>query len=182
MADSYQQTKLDQELIAGLRRGEKAYVDLWFATYQDKLQKYILTKIANEKDVEELVQETFMNCLRHLPLFRGDSSVWTWMSGIARHEVADYYRKKYAKQAIKTLPIGELILASKLDDAHETAELVRSVLAKMSQQSVELLLAKYVDGKKVKQIALEWGRSVKAIESDLFRAREEFRTYWYSFS
>jgi DNA-directed RNA polymerase specialized sigma24 family protein len=63
-------------------------------------------------------------------------------------------------------------------DAASSAELVTVVLKRMIKKNRELLLKKYVDCKKVKEIALETGASVKAVESDLFRARREFKTLW----
>ena len=48
----------------------------------------------------------------------------------------------------------------------------------MGSQSQELLMKKYVDKKRVKELAQEFGRSEKAIESELFRARKEFRLLW----
>jgi DNA-directed RNA polymerase specialized sigma24 family protein len=51
----------------------------------------------------------------------------------------------------------------------------------MSQRSAELLQSKYIDHKKVGQIADEFGKSVKAIESELFRARQEFKLLWVQY-
>jgi RNA polymerase sigma factor (sigma-70 family) len=173
--------RADQLLIADLRTGDSRAVELWFQQYHDRLLRYVAKRVATTKDAEELVQETFMNCLKHLPLFRGGSSVWTWMCSIAKHEIADYFRKKYAKRALKTFPLGELLVASPHQDAHETATAVKKVLASMSQRSAELLQSKYIDHKKVAQIAEELGKSVKAIESDLFRARQEFKLLWVQY-
>lgn len=171
----------DQLLIADLRTGDSRAVELWFQQYHDRLFRYVVKRVTVAKDAEELVQETFMNCLKHLPLFRGGSSVWTWMCSIAKHEVADYFRKKYAKRALQTFPLGELLVAAPVQDAHETAIAVKKVLATMSQRSAELLQSKYVDHKKVSQIAADFGKSVKAIESELFRARQEFKVLWVQY-
>jgi RNA polymerase sigma-70 factor (ECF subfamily) len=168
----------DQQLLADLRTGDSRAVALWFQEYHDRLLKYVVSRISIEKDAEELVQETFMNCLKHLPLFRGNASIWTWMCGIAKHEIADYFRKKYAKKALKTLPIGEMLLADSPMSAPHQVEVVQKILSHMNQGYGELLLKKYLDKKKVTEIATEVGRSVKAIESDLFRARQEFKVLW----
>ncbi len=162
-------------LLADLRAGQPKAVQLWFKKFHAPVLNLIKTRISNDKDAEELTQEVFLNCLKHLPLFRGDSSILTWMTGVARHEVADYYRKKYAKKAISYLPLSELVIGHPIADAHETSEKVKHVFAQLNEESRELLLLKYIDGKKVKDIADEVGRSVKAVESDLFRAREEFK-------
>lgn len=168
----------DANLLADLRTGDPQAVKVWHDQYYHRVLQYISSRVKTDKDAEELTQETFMNCLRHLPLFRGNSSVWTWMCSIAKHEIADYFRKKYAKKTIQTLPLGDRVLAAEPKDAHFVASEVKAVLKKMGGYSAELLKAKYVDKKKVKEIAKEFGKSVKAIESELFRAREEFRVLW----
>src|SRR3989344_1118054 len=107
--------KIDAVLLARLKSGDSPAVNEWFRAYHDRLLAFVSQKIDNAHDAEELVQETFVNCLKHLPLFRGESSIWTWMCGIAQHEVADFYRKKYAKKALKLLPLGEWLGKEWLD-------------------------------------------------------------------
>jgi DNA-directed RNA polymerase specialized sigma24 family protein len=100
------------------------------------------------------------------------------MQSVLRHEIADYYRKRYAKKFIQTIPLSDFLLEQNYRDAASSAELVSLVLKRMVQKNRELLLKKYVDCKRVKEIALEMGNTVKAVESDLFRAREEFKSLW----
>jgi RNA polymerase sigma-70 factor (ECF subfamily) len=168
----------EHELLCALKVGDSAAVREWFSGYKPALERMISVKVAVLADVDEIVQQTFLNSLRQLPLFRGEASLKTWMYSIARHEVADYYRKKYAKKALQTLPLSDLLLSVPIDDAQATSQKVTEVLEKMSDRSRELLLQKYVDGKQVMAIAAEFGKSVKAIESELFRARGEFRVLW----
>ena len=170
-----QQTRQDVELLAKLKAGDAKAVRQWFSSYHDRLLKLIQQRVSSEKDAEELVQDTFLGCLKHLPLFRGESSIWTWMARIAHHEVADYYRKRYAKKFLHLLPLSELFAVEPIADSHEISQKVRQVLSRMASEEREILQMKYVDKKKVKQIAREMGRTVKSVESILFRARVEFR-------
>ncbi|MBU0974792.1 RNA polymerase sigma factor [Patescibacteria group bacterium] len=165
-------------LLTKLKQGDPRAVSYWFKTYKNRLLMVVIGKISNEQDSEEIVQQTFLNCLRHLPLFRGKSSIWTWMNSIARHEVADYFRKKYAKKALRTTHLSDLLMIDDVDDSEEISQKVRVVLKKMKSQYGELLMLKYVDGKKVTDIAKEMKKSIKSVESDLFRARKEFRSLW----
>jgi len=48
----------------------------------------------------------------------------------------------------------------------------------MKKEYRELLLLKYIDKMRVKEISILLDRTVKSIESDLFRAREEFRVIY----
>lgn len=168
----------EKELLKRLKTGDEQAVAEWFELFNARLLAVVEAKVSNRKDAEEIVQQTFLNCLKHLPLFLGKSSIWTWMNSIARHEVADYFRKKYAKKAIKTIPLSEFIPLHSISDSDDMSEKVQRVLAKMSSEYKELLLLKYADGKKVVTIAKELNRTVKAVESDLFRARSEFKVLW----
>lgn len=165
----------DHALLSDLKLGEEKAVEVWYQRFRPMVKKYLLTKLDQKSDVEELTQQTFLHCLKHLPLFRGESSIKTWMLRIAQHEVADFYRKKYAKKALTILPLHEVLLTAEISDAHETSVLVKKVLAELSQHYRELLLLKYVDNKTVKEIAELIGKSIKSVESDLFRARREFQ-------
>lgn len=168
----------DTELIAQLKTGDESAVKTWFDLYFIRLLRIVEVKVSNKKDAEEITQQTFLNCLKHLPLFLGKSSIWTWMNSIARHEISDYFRKKYAKKALKTIPLSELIPINQISDSDEVSQKVRQVLSHMRADYSELLLLKYADEKKVSVIAKELGKSSKSIESDLFRARKEFKELW----
>jgi RNA polymerase sigma-70 factor, ECF subfamily len=165
-------------LIEALKSGNEQAVEYWFKKYRPKLNKIALAKLPSANQAAEIVQETFISCLQTLNLFQGKSSLFTWMQSVMRHEIADFYRKRYAKKFIKTIPLSEVLLEQHYKDAATTAELVSLVLKKMARKNRELLLKKYVDCKKVKEIAQEMGNSNKAIESELFRARQEFKTLW----
>jgi RNA polymerase sigma-70 factor, ECF subfamily len=181
----------ERKLLKKLKEGDPKAVRFWFEQYHQRLLSLVVTKVSNYNDAEEIVQQTFLNCLKHLPLFMGKSTIWTWMNSVAKHEVADYFRKKYAKKALKTIPFSDIFMIEGLTDSSGVSNEVRSrvkrVLLTLEQNHSsdkynkgykELLLLKYVDGKKVKTIAKELGRSVKSIESDLFRARKMFREIW----
>ncbi len=186
------------QLITGLKKGDDRAIKVWFNVFYGELMSVALVKIKSKKDAKDVVQETFINCLKQLPLFEQRSSLKTWMISILRHEIADFYRKKYAKKAIKTLPLSQVLLGEayffsadqaadahqmtrihQISDTHQVAQQVKQqvkqVLSKMMPAKKELLLMKYVDKKRVKQIAQELGRTLKSVESDLFRARKIFR-------
>ncbi|MBP7700872.1 RNA polymerase sigma factor [Candidatus Woesebacteria bacterium] len=168
----------EKTLISKLKKGNPKAVNYWFNTYNGRLLTVVLSKVSDKQDAEEIVQQTFLNCLKHLPLFMARSSIWTWMNSIAHHEIADYFRKKYAKKALKTTHLSELLMIENISDSAEISQKVSAVINKMKNYYGELLMLKYVDGKKVSAIAKELGRSIKSVESDLFRARNEFRTIW----
>ena len=161
--------------LQALRSGDSRAVKVWYQTYASRLIRYVQRKISDRKDVEEIVQDTFMSCMESLPLYQEKSSLWTWMCSVANHEVADALRKKYAKKVLSALPFAEHLLPPAMVDMHGLSHAVRIVLQKMSAREREVLLLKYVDRKSVGDIARILGKSVKSAESVLFRARKSFR-------
>ncbi|MDR0462979.1 MAG: RNA polymerase sigma factor [Pseudomonadales bacterium] len=165
----------ETSLIADLKTGQERAVLWWYNHYSKRLQAFIFSKISKELDVEEITQEVFMKALQNLANFSGRSSLWTWMCAIAKHEIADYYRKIYAKKVLALLPLTENLLTCKIDDADELAEKIEQVWQQVGVCNRELLLQKYIDKRKVAEIARDRGKTSKAIESELWRAREEFK-------
>jgi RNA polymerase sigma-70 factor (ECF subfamily) len=165
----------EMQLVELLKLGDRDAVEYWFNHFHKKILRFIQSRVENSQDAEEMTQQTFLNCLKNLSLYNGSASLWTWMSAIAKHEVADFYRKMYAKKAIQTTALSHLLLSSPVEDSHEVSARVLVALKKMNEYSRELLLKKYVDSQKVAQIATELGKTVKSVESELFRAREQFR-------
>lgn len=160
--------------ISLLLLGDEREILRWYREYELLVTKYISTKVGNKEDVQELAQNIFLTCLESLPLFQQKSSLWTWMCSIIRHEIADYYRKKYAKRVLQCIPFMDAWLPDQIADMHDVSSVVLSVLRKLSHTDRELLQLKYVDGLSVKHIATQLQMSIKSIESKLFRARKAF--------
>lgn len=167
----------DNQLLLKLRTGDERAVAEWYQSYELRLKRYIMRRIDETQDAEELLQEVFINCLRNLAYFKGKSSLYTWMCSIANHEIADFFRKRYAKKFIHTLPLADYFFSEevKIENAHALAERMEAAFSKIGQATKELLLLKYVDRKTVSDIAIKHGKTKKAIESDLFRARQAFK-------
>lgn len=61
---------------------------------------FLLTKTQNPDIAEELTQETFYQALKKLNTFRENSSVSTWLCGIAKNLWFDFLRKQKKQLAI----------------------------------------------------------------------------------
>lgn len=162
-------------LVTDLKMGVPEAVEVWYKQYHDTILRFVQQKLNSREDAEEITREIFVNALRQLPLFRQDSSLKTWMLRIAAHEIADYYRRRYAKKFIHALPLSHLLFTEDPQGMHETSQLVIQTLNSLRADYREVLLMKYVDNISVRDMAHVLQRSLKSVESDLFRARKEFR-------
>lgn len=169
------QKETELRLINQVKSGSQKAVKAWYEQYQSSIRRYIASKISSENDIDELVQDTFLSALKSISFLRGDSTITTWMIGIARHEVADFYRKKYAKKALQILSLDELIPDGTVCNADETDEKVMQTLLHLTQEHRNLLLLKYSEGYSIKEIAQICNKTVKSVEAELYRARQAFK-------
>lgn len=68
---------------------------------------FLLAKTADSMLAEELTQETFYQAVKSIGSFKGESSVPTWLIGIANNVLKGYFRKQ-KRQAEDALPDTEI--------------------------------------------------------------------------
>lgn len=73
----------------------------WLDAYGDALYKFAHFRVNNTAMAEDLVQETFLAAIKAKDRFSGRSSVKTWLTGILKNKIVDYYRKKNRTQSMQ---------------------------------------------------------------------------------
>src|SRR6266851_5833388 len=85
----------EQGLVAGVLRKDRKASAEFVARYSDAVYSYVRHRLSPRTDlVDDLVQDVFLSAWESLSSFRGDSPVRSWLMGIARHRVEDYYRSR----------------------------------------------------------------------------------------
>jgi RNA polymerase sigma-70 factor, ECF subfamily len=171
----------EKKLVKNIIAGNKKAIRLFYKTHKSRLFKHILKKVSNKKDAEEILQDVFMSALDSLPVFRFDSSLYTWVQTIARHEIADFYRKKKIKTLVfSRFPFIKKIVSQALSPelALQEKEIKQKIMAtfkSISEGYSQILRLKYIEGKSYLEIAEILNKSPKAVESQLSRARLAFQ-------
>ena len=165
----------EEQLIHRLMVGEAGALREFYREQAPRLLKWLSSRVKNDEDAQELVHDTFLHLIDSLPVFRSRSSLTTYLYGIAKHEVADYWRKKYAKKAILTVPLVDQIYTERVYSAKKTAARVEQAYRQLLPQERWMLVWKYEEARSVAEIARRLGISLKAAESRLFRARLAFQ-------
>ena len=80
---------------AKLRRRPKSPADpaRWVDEYGDYLFKYAVIRLRDPAKAEDTVQETFLAALKGASKFSGKSAEKSWLTGILKNKIYDYYRK-----------------------------------------------------------------------------------------
>jgi RNA polymerase sigma-70 factor (ECF subfamily) len=166
-----------------LRKDRKATAE-FVSMCADWVYPYVRYRILPGRDVvEDLMQEVLLSAWQSLPNFRGESSLRQWILAIARHKVEDFYRKRLRDIEIPPDDSASLepavlpIIEEKLD-AVTRRQRIDQVLAAMPEPYRVALLWRYRDDRSTREMAQLTGKSEKAIERLLARARENFRKRW----
>jgi RNA polymerase sigma-70 factor (ECF subfamily) len=82
---------------------------LWLNDYGDSLYHYALLRVRCEATAEELVQDTLLAGLQSLSSFNEQSTIKTWLFGIMKYKVLDYFRHQYIEtQSLESYDVDEL--------------------------------------------------------------------------
>jgi RNA polymerase sigma-70 factor (ECF subfamily) len=65
----------------------------WVDDHGDVLYRFALLRVEDPHVAEDLVQETFISGIQGLDRFKGGSAIRTWLVGILKHKIIDYFRK-----------------------------------------------------------------------------------------
>ena len=84
----------EQLPVQEARAGDAAAWDVLFQRYQLPLYVYIFELVRDEQTSLDLVQETFINAVRHLGSLRDDDKFGGWLFGIAHQKCIQSWRKK----------------------------------------------------------------------------------------
>ena len=174
----------DSELVAAVLRKDRKATAEFVSRFGGAVHAYLVRRLMPKQDlVEDLFQQVFLEAWQGLESFRGQSAVKTWLLGIARHKVQDYYRKRlrefqFDEDAPEQADGEDLTLSLEQDEA---ARGVWQVLALVDESARIRLLWRYWEGWSAESMASETGKSVKAVERALARAREQFWQRWYTY-
>src|SRR5262245_32717573 len=73
---------------------DEASFRAWYDAMLPRVYAFIASRCGGPGQLaEELTQQTFVEATRRRGTFDGRSEVTTWMCGIARHKLADHYRR-----------------------------------------------------------------------------------------
>ena len=140
-----------------------------YTEYHDKVYAYLVSKLCNREDAEDLCSEVFLKVYSHLDEFDGaQASVSTWIYSITRNTLYDHFRTNHASAELdddspEELPTPEDKLCS-----DETLEELAAALMTLRKNERDLILLYYYGGHSLKETADKIGISysyAKALHS-----------------
>lgn len=164
--------------LAGAFASEAAF-RVFYERALPRVYGYLFTRCGGDRAAaEDLTQLTFAAAIRERRSYDGRSDPIVWLTGIARHKLADHFRtrdreeRRWLRLVVREVAVDRELAAWR--DVDEREALVRA-LARLPALQRAVLVLHYADGLPVREVAQAIGRSESAAESLLARAREALR-------
>ena len=169
---------LDDEaaLIAACVRGDGNAQRTLFRREYNRVFRTISRIIGAHRDVDDLLQETFVIVFRALPTFRKEARLATWIDRIAVRVVFHHLRGK-KPHMVSFDAIGDIDdRANRVDeraDAREGLRRLYAVLAELTPDARAAYALYAIDGRSIAEVAALTGTSAIAAKVRIWRARRE---------
>ena len=156
--------------------GDRAAQRELFAGQKTSVHHTLFRILGNNRDLEDLVQDAFLEIFRALSSFRGDSTLTRWCQTIATRTA--YLAISRRKPPSIDLALVEELVASDAN-THRTAQMreaARRLYAAMeridAKQRIAFALA-VIDGLSLAEVAQLTESSVVAVKTRVWRARKD---------
>jgi RNA polymerase sigma factor (sigma-70 family) len=166
------ETALEKRFAAG----EASAFEEVVALYQLKVARLAHRLLGWRADVDDLVQEVFLTALTKASAFRGEASLWTWLTIITLNHCRSHLRRQAVIRRLKTALLG--LPKARADQRPldgETSLQVRLAVAALATRDREVVVLFYLEQRRTSEIAELLGISTNAVDVRLHRARQKLK-------
>lgn len=152
-------------------------VEEWYRLYGLDVFNYLVYRMGT-RDVDDLVQETFIRALQGVHHFNGDASPKTWLISIARNVANGFYRKR--RKSISSEPLFDMASTERpiedLIDSMDAKRVVERCLGTLRPSYAEVVILRGILELSVSETAQALGWSESKVKVTWHRALKKFRT------
>jgi RNA polymerase sigma factor (sigma-70 family) len=174
-----------QRLVAGSQSALNALMN----RHAERLFHYLVRCLQNEEDAADVAQETFVRVYQNRAGFDPKRKFSTWLYSIASNLVKDCYRWRTRHPQVSIDAENDATGGSygeampqegpsprELVQALERSEAVRQAIAALPEELRQPLILFEYEERSQAEIAAILGCTSKAIETRIYRARQQLRT------
>jgi len=170
----------DQELLEGLRRASEPHFNELYARYFQRIYNFVQGRIRNHADTEEIVQETFTAVFRSVERYRGQSSLLSWVYGVAKNTLNNHLRRARARdekieraEPELARPPSSLASCTPEEQLHlrRYAAEIHARLESVADWQAEAFVMRHLHDLSIGEICERTQRTSDAVRSSLYRIK-----------
>lgn len=163
----------DKQLLLAWRQGDLSAGQALFLRHYDSIERFFINKVSAE--CGDLVQQTFIKCVESKEQIRDDSKFRSWLFGVARNVLREYYRQKSKGRPhvdLDELSVADLAPgASTLLSAHRVQKLLLQALRQIPLKYQILLELHYWERMSIADMAEVLDLPHGTVKSRMYAAR-----------
>jgi RNA polymerase sigma-70 factor (ECF subfamily) len=155
----------------------RAQFEALYQRYANQVYRYLLARVGNTHDAQELTSETFIAAFEGLEHYQEQGKAAAWLIRIAKHKAVDHFRaqsKTVSLDAVAELshpaPLPDETIATRLQ-----WEQVSRALRALSPDRAEALTLRVLAGLSVAEVAAVMGKNEAAVRMLVSRALHDLR-------
>lgn len=180
----------EKEIISRLKKNDEKAFQILVDLFSKKVYNSCIGMLQNTEDAEDVSQEIFITIHTNIHLFKEESSLSTWIYRISINKCLEFIRKKNRKKRsgiFKSIfsSDGEKAIENHSDFSHpgiqlenqERAKILFEAIDKLSEQQRTAYILHKIDQVSYNEIAEIMELSLSAVESLLFRAKQNLKKH-----
>ena len=178
----------DAEIVKRVRAGDRALFEILMRRHNQRIYRAARAVVKDERDVEDVMQQAYINAFTHLHQFEERSQFSTWLTRIALNEAFGRSRKMRLFESMAEMPAdfddrGELMdtIASTQPDperqayAHELHRVLEEAVDTLPETYRTVFMLRDVEGLSTSETGEGLGLGEEAVKTRLHRARAMIR-------
>ncbi len=163
----------DEAIVQRVLSGERALYEILVRRHNQRLYRAARAILRNESEVEDVMQEAYVQAFAHLAQFRAEARFSTWLTRIAVHEALA--RKRRAQRQTEVEEPVVVITPEQQAGSRELAKLLERAIDTLPDNFREVLMLRTVEDMSVADTAAVLDIPEDTVKTRLFRARNLLR-------
>ena len=170
----------DEDIVEGILAGGKELFAVLVDRYQRPVYNLMYRYSRNAEEAADLTQEVFVRSFDRLKTFRAGNSFFPWLYGLAVNQANDWSRSR-ARQRVGLDAYGEHLRQETAADrqnameSRETGQRIAQALARLSEETRELLIFRYRHERSIREAAIVFKLSESAVKMRIKRGLDELQ-------
>lgn len=167
----------DAELVRLAQQDLRKFTDL-YERYVERVYRYLLIRMGNVADAEDLTSQTFMAAMENLHRYKGERPFLAWLFGIAKNKRADFYRKQKPETDLETavnLVDTETEPADEQMNRQMQIETISRKLQTIAPERAEALSLRLFGNMEIPEIAQFMGKQEPAVRMLIHRGLRDLQ-------
>ena len=172
---------VEPDLVARCQRGDKEALGELYRRYRSEVARNLHRMLGPGRgDLEDVLQEVFIEVFRSIPRFRGDARVSTWLYRVCVNVALQRLRKRKRRAEVSADEVPEPAPSDggetpeRALDNRRRLDAVYRLLDELSPKKRVVFILHEIEGREPKEIAGIVGAPVLTVRTRLHYARKEF--------